>query len=109
MSSFWPPICLFLGGLVKYCYDGIAIEKRTKILRIALKQNDIDNILDYADMTGDYNPIHIDEEAAKKINLSMTVRGESLDDILLAIKSMTKISFSYESGSDLTHISFINN
>ncbi len=24
------------------------------------------DILDYADMTGDYNPIHIDEEAAKK-------------------------------------------
>ena len=24
------------------------------------------DILDYADMTGDYNPIHVDEEAAKK-------------------------------------------
>lgn len=41
-----------------------------------------------------------DEAAAKKINLSMTVRSETIDDILLALKSLTGSSFRYDGGSD---------
>ena len=49
-----------------------------------------------------------DEEAARRIRLSMTVRMESLDDILLAIKSMTRIVFRYDNSNDNIHISIIN-
>ena len=41
-----------------------------------------------------------DEAAARKINLSMTVRSETIDDILLALKSLTGCSVRYDSGSD---------
>lgn len=40
-----------------------------------------------------------DEVAAKKINLSMTVRSETIDDILLVLKSLTGSSFRYDGGS----------
>ncbi len=40
-----------------------------------------------------------DEAAAKKVNLSMTVRSETVDDILLAIKSLTGSSFRYDGSS----------
>jgi ferric-dicitrate binding protein FerR (iron transport regulator) len=40
-----------------------------------------------------------DEAAAKKVNLSMTVRSETIDDILLAIKSLTGSSFRYDGSS----------
>ena len=49
-----------------------------------------------------------DEEAARRIRLSMTVRAESLDDILLVIKSMTRINFRYDNDNDKISISVIH-